>query len=460
MKKLPNLIYAIFGGVTVAVFAAMIIWSSLGVKEGEVRIYAATVVCEEGTSTEYLVGQSFNAEGVSLNIGSASHPKTVDAADCTIDADFSSSGNKRVAVNYSPNDYTSYIGYLDVTVYFVRGLKVINEPTEIAVGDDGSFSCDENFKIAAYLSAAPKNTAVFPPQADGSVLLTPDAYTAQAVESKQIPGYYTASIYCGNLTYSFDFYNDAGKTFLIKAERSVVALENADPASDSALTLIVTDAPDTYQHQGAGKTEGYYVYTKSGEQSVHAFSYELTETSELFKSAGVSESHDGGAYTVVCGGETFTAAADVWQSAVVNGTIVKDGDFLFVVESEQRTAEFTRITESAVGGGEQTPTLKVYITYYEFNMSTGSGLATGFYVYTHRDGVKYKLPFWFQTWVWDRVPLSSDHRDGKYANCYVDLDWMYPQYYGPVTTRIKINGQEETFQVDFAEIVYAAYNTN
>lgn len=464
MKLSKNLYYIIFAVATAIIFVSMIIWSSLGVSAGEVKIYEVPLVLAEDVQTEYLVGQSFNPEGISLNIGKESKPELIDASECTIDADFSSGGNKRVAINWSPNETTSYIGYLNVYVYFVRGLEVAVMPSSITVAEDGTFTCDEDFEVHAYLTSMPKNTEKFAPaDEDGSsILLTPDMYTAKAVESKQTPGCYTGSIYCGNLTYSFNFYNDAERTFLISSERSVVMFENSDESSAESLTLIVTDAPDSYQHTGVGKTVGSYIYTDAdGDKSVLDFAYEMTETEEIFSSEGLGESHEDDIYTVEYEGNTFNASANIFQSAVVNGIIVDDGGQLFVVGSRDRICDFRYIPTESYQEGDPVPELKVYVTYYVFTMDNGSGVAEGFYLYTDLYGNKYRIPFFMQTWVWDIVPLSATKNTDPFLSA---LDYLLKQYDGDIHTEIKIFSDytkdwiNDNFEANFGDIRFAAYN--
>lgn len=463
-KKFTSyLAYGIFGLVTLIIFGALIIWSALGVKEGVVTIYEAPLVVSEETpaQTEYLVGQKFNPDGISLNIGTDKKPELIPASDCEIDADFTSGGNKRVTITYSPDAYTSYKGYINVSVYFVRGLEVVTQPESVTVLEDGTFTCDEDFKILAHLNTMPLDTEKFELAGDNTVVLTPDMYTALAVESKQIDSYYTGSIYCGNLTYSFNFYNGAGRTFIINSERNIVTFENTNENSSATLTLVVTDAPDTYQHESVGETVGYYIYTnENGETSVREFAYELTETAEIFSSDGFVEAHANDAYTATYDGKTFVAASNVFQSAVVNGIILEDGPYLFVVESVDRTLQFTRVSDSEPQEGD--PTLKVYVTYYEFNMSTGSGISKGFYVYTAANGEKYKIPFFMQTWVWDYVPLSIQHTSNPNQQV---TDYLEAQYIGAIHAEIRIYSRTmgwltDHFRAEFTDIRYAAYNTH
>ena len=476
LKFIKSMAYAIFGGVTVIIFGALIIWSALGAKEDVVTIYDAPLVIRQEmelvdgitvyktVQTEYLVGQQFNPDCISLNIGSEAKPNLIPASECVIDADFSSGGNKRVMITYSPDANTSYRGYLNVSVYFVRGLEVVTQPTSVDVAEDGTFTCDDNFKIIAHLNTMPSDTDKFRPAGDNTVVLTPNMYTALAVESKRIDHYYTGSIYCGNLTYSFNFVNAAGRTFIVNSERNVVAFDNINESSNSKLTLIVTDAPDTYQHDSVGNTVGYYVYTgEDGQTSVHDFAYQLTETQEIMSSNGFVEAHNNDVYSATYNGNTFTAAANVFQSAVVNGIILSDGPYLFVVESADRTLEFTRIANWQPGDGEQMPTLKLYVTYYYFDMSSGSGVSTGFYVYTNTNGEKVKIPFYMQTWVWDYVPLSGTKTPGDAE--YKVTDYLTAQYIGDIQTEVKYwtrgNGDVvDLFKAEFGDIRFAAYNTH
>lgn len=468
--------YIVFAVATAIIFCSFIIWSALGAKEGIVTIYDAPLVIKQEmelvdgvtvyktVQTEYLVGQQFNPDCISLNIGSEDKPDLIPASECVIDADFSSGGNKRVMITYSPDENTSYRGYLNVSVYFVRGLEVVTQPTSVTVAEDGSFYCDDDFRILAHLNTMPSDTDKFRPAGDNTVVLTPNMYTALAVESKRVDNYYTGSIYCGNLTYSFNFVNAAGRTFLVNSERNVVAFENANDNSNATLSLVVTDAPDTYQHESVGNTVGYYIYTNAnGQTSVHNFAYELTETQEKFSSEEFIEAHANDMYSAVYDGNTFTAAANVFQSAVVNGIILSDGPYLFVVESADRTLEFNRIAGWQPKDGEQMPTLKLYVTYYHFEMSSGSGVSTGFYVYTNTKGEKIKIPFYMQTWVWDYVPLSITKTPSDAE--YVVNDYLTAQYIGDIQTEVKYwtrgdGDVVDLFKAEFGDIRFAAYNTH
>jgi hypothetical protein len=388
-----------------------------------------------------------------------------------VSADFSGAGNKRVSVTYQVNANLSYVGYLDVKVYFVRGLKVVEQPTSITVNADGSFVADDGFEIHAELSGMPSDTATFVPVTNEQnvVKLTSDLYTTSTVASVNIDGYYMASIYCGNVSYGFNFYNVANKTFLVESEKNVVFFENSDQNSNSKLQLIVTNQSETYSHDSKGSTDGYYVYTDgAGESKISDFKYTLSETAEQFNSTtGVnslsSETKDGfGNYAVTYNGENFSVASNLRQSAVVNGIIYneinkdgnKDGQFNLVIDSDARRLSLTNLTDGA------TETLTLYVTNYSFDMSSGSGVSEGFYVFTDANDEKYKAKFFMQTWSWDYVPLSSTKGEAS-SNSKVG-DWLGAKYQGPLYVDFSVYSRtsgwtKSSFTVDMASLLKTAY---
>lgn len=461
--RFSTCMYAIFGAVSLIVFSSLFIWAMQGVSATESSILSATVITDGSVRKEYLVGETFNADGLSLNIGTDEKPDIINVEDCTVSADFSGAGNKRVSVTYQVNANLSYVGYLDVKVYFVRGLKVVEQPTSITVNADGSFVADDGFEIHAELSGMPSDTVTFVPVTNelNFVKLTPNLYTTSTVASVNIDGYYMASIYCGNVSYGFNFYNVANKTFLVESEKNVVFFESSDQNSNSLLQLIVTKQSETYAHDSVGSTNGYYVYTDGiGESKVSDFKYTLTETNEQFNSTtGVNalsnESKDGsGNYKVTYNGENFTVASNLWQSAVVNGIIYKDGQFNLVIDSDARCLSLTNLTQGV------TETLTLYVTNYSFDMSSGSGVSEGFYVFTDANGEKYKARFFMQTWSWDYVPLSSTKGD-LYSNSIVG-DWLGAKYQGPLYVDFSVysrtNGwTKSSFTADMASLLKTAY---
>lgn len=447
-------IYSIFAIVSAIVFSILIVWSCLGNSFMDVAIIDATVIANNSAQDEYLVGQKFNGEGLSLDIGS----EVVSIKDCEVQYDFSSAGNKQVKLIYSPNAQTSYVGVHDVKVYFVRSLTPLSIPSEIEVLDDGSFVADDGFSLKAQLNALPQDEDRFERVVgeENTILLTPESYTTKTVASVSIEGYYDASLYCGNLTYNFSFYNSAGKTFIVQSEKSVIEYTNENVGSKNKMTLVVTDVDENYAQTCTGESNGYYVYTKeNGEQTVLDFSFELTQTQEKFKSSQVSsESHVADKYSVVYGQETFTCPADLWQGAVVNGKIYSEGERKLVASSDNRVLELT----NSSGGVE---TLTLYVTNFTYD-SGGSGKSNGYYVYTDANGQVFVAKFFMQIWTYDWVPLSKDK-----ADMYSDLDvfdYIIDHYNGDmfvnVSTYTRTDGwtSQVSFVTDADSIKRAAFN--
>jgi len=447
-------IYSIFVVVSAIVFSILIVWSCFGNSSMDVVVIDATVVASDVAQGEYLVGQKFNGEGLSLDVGS----EVVSIKDCEVQYDFSSAGNKQVKLIYSPNAQTSYVGVHDVKVYFVRSLTPLSRPSEVEVNDDGSFTTDDGFKLKAQLNALPKDETRFErvQGEENTIFLTPESYTTKTVASVSIKGYYDAALYCGNLTYNFSFYNAAGRTFIVESEKSVVEYENQNADSKNKMALVVTDVDKNYAQTCTGESGGYYVYTKeNGEQTVLDFSFELTQTQEQFKSSQVeSESHIGDKYSVVYGQETFTCPADLWQGAVVNGKIYSEGERKLVASSDNRVLALT----NSSGGTE---TLTLYVTNFTYD-SGGSGKSNGYYVYTDAKGQVFVAKFFMQIWTYDWVPLSKDKAD-MYADIDV-FDYNVEKYNGDmfvnVSTYTRTDGwtSQVTFVTDADSVKRAAFN--
>ncbi len=459
-KHLRACLYVIFGGVSLIVFASLLVWAFLGGDTLGITILNATVNSVEGTKNEYLLGEKFNADGLSLNIGSEQNPEIIDISKCSVSADFSSAGNKRVAVSYQADSSTIYTGYFDVRVYFVRRISIVSNPQSILVGEDGTFTTDESFVIHAELDSLPNNTNVYE-RVEGkqnTVVLSSEMYQTSA-QQKGVEGYYEAGIFCGNISYDFNFYNNADKTFMVQSEKSIVSYTNDDQTATDTLVLVVTDTAESYKHDCVGSSKGHYIYTdENGVDTITDFNYQLTETQEIFKSTVqnglTAENKTASGYFVTFNGSNFTATPTLWQSAVVNGSIYKDGDYNFVVDSEARILDFTN--QNAQGK----ETLTLYVSNFYFDMSAGSGYSEGFYIFTDANGVKYKHQFYMQSWYWDHVPLSGTKGDMR-QDTQVG-DYLLAQYNGDIVAEFSIYSRTEgwvkySFTAGNGELRSAAY---
>jgi hypothetical protein len=437
---------------------------------GEVVDVQTNVVQSEDCRTEYLVGQTFDPSGFFLNIGTAEEPQLVNGADCQISADLSTAGRREVTFTYEASRYLNYIGTVDVSAYFVRSLTVERAPQEIVVGEDGTFSADEGFTIVAQLSGEVQTDVFTKGKEEKTIILSEAEYTTKAVASVTTDGYYAASLYCGNLTYAFNFYNDADRTFLVDSEKSIVKYQNESGGTEG-LTLVVTSSPDSYQHTCTGISEGSYIYTSSdGKKDVYDFAYELTEREEIFRSDGAEAEERGDeGYSATFKGNRFVVSDNLWQSAVVGGSIYTDGEYKLVVDSDDRiidrAVELKKSDGSVLGEGR----LTLYVSYHTFDTSTGSGVSEGYYIFTDNEGKKYKFNFYMQTWTWDYVPLSAaGHQVTSYEGMSF-VDYMEQKYAGPMHIFVSYGGEwirgegwKDAYSVDLVltmdEVLKPVYN--
>lgn len=463
-KHLSTLMYSLFGFVTLVGSVSLFTWSILGEQAEKVETLPAIVLSSEESQKEYLVGQTFNTKGLSLNIGSESRPKIIDIDDCVINANFTSAGYTRVEVSYSPTVNKTYTGYYDVNVLFVRSLKVLNAPKDIKVDEETkTFKTDEEFKVVAELATKP-TTSDFEYYLENQnifIELEDDMYTTSVVESAKIDDYYSASLYCGNLKYSFNFYNNDDKTFLIKDEKDIVFFENENGDSENKLILVVTNRDVSYQTNCVGNTTGYYIYENGNQKDIFNFNFELKETEEVFNSLSVLESKDAinNLYKVSINNDTFVSESSLWQSAVVNGLIYDDGGYKLVAASNSRILELEYIDVD--DDKDNNPTLSLYVSTFSFDTSTGSGISQGFYIFKTFNGDSYKAPFYLQTWTWDHVPLSGLRGDYD-SYCSVG-DYLDAQYSGNLCADISvfIRGEGRSnyqFRASFDAWRLVAYN--
>lgn len=363
-KHLQYFIYGLIGILTIVLVSVLLSWAIAGDKEAIVEVRSATLVSDGELPTEFLVNQKFAAEGASLDIGG----ELIPLDKCNINEGFSSSaGEKRVEITYQYTDFISYKAEHVVDVLFVRSVAIESYPRVVTVDESGAHT-DGEFKMYATLAMRPATDAfgaVEETETGYKILLDESMYQTECAEDTTLKNFYTLSFFCGNIKTQFSFYNAAGKSFIVGSTKDVVSftektaaqVQSDDEESDgeeqqqkSALTLIVTDRADSYQDDCTGTTLGTYVYSKpDGTETEYGFDFELTDTEELLRSADIEEGYEDGNYTVDVDGKRFTAAADVWQSAVVNGNIVDDHGYKLVVnDRDLRKLEFTQLTVQQV----------------------------------------------------------------------------------------------------------------
>lgn len=446
------LVYILAGIITVAIVVTMLIWVFQGDKATEVRVENAKLVYsgDGDMRSEYLVNQTFDVTDINL-VTEDENALTVPISDenCTLTYDFSSGGEKTVTAVYKVDNYLSYSAAVKVNVLLVRSIVIESYPTYVAVNkDSGEAVADEKLSIYATLAEKP-STSVFGEVKETSggyaVKLDESSYTVSCIGSSSLENYYDITYHCGSASTGFSFYNANGKSYKVTSSKDIVEFDSNAPEGDgTSLELVVTQRDDTYQTVCTGKTLGYYIYTdKDGNGEEIVFGYELEDKREVFWSSSVTETTSASygtseqEYSVEYGGYTFTPDTTKWQSAVVNGQIIEDHEFLIVVDDvESRkltlnyitTDEWDRAVEGAITDENAAkPTLTLYIADYSLDpkLGTGNGYSRGVYIYTTADGKRsYKLPFTLEAYTWTYVPSSASSQD-KSSAVYVDWDYTF-----------------------------------
>ncbi len=426
--------------VTLLSVILLLVWTISGDAERALTVRKATLVVNGTWQEEYLVGQQVNLDGVSLNIGTEKKPKLIAMKDCTITADFISAGKNHIEISYKTNEYTMYSATRAVNVLQVRALEVEHYSSFITAHEN-SFTPSEDFKGYAILASKPSTDAfgeVEKVENGWKVALKEDMFSSSCSKPDKTQNFYSATLYCGTLSHSFNFYNAAGQSFIVTSSTDVVKYDNSNAGSTATLSLVVTDRSTNYQTDCTGSTKGYYIYTDiHGEERTLPFAYTLEEKDERLQSAeqtaGLTETVTGEneemQYTVQFDGNAFGVNADVFQSAVVGGRIFEDHGYKLVVGAKERILHFDytpvdttdekdpaynpETSATAVATSGTLPTLTLYVTEYDMNplLGTGNGFSRGVYIYTDREGVAHKMAFYLQAWVWTYVPLSQNYSD-------------------------------------------------
>ncbi len=456
-NNLSTVIYGAFGVVTIIGASILVSWA---IKSNSISVLDADVVVSDKTQTEYLVGQQINTSDLYLNIGTKSKPNLIPANKCMVDASLSSAGTKKVTLTYSYDEYTNYQGEFYVNVLFVRSIEIDTMPTKIKVNEDGKTFTANDFSLYAEVSEKPKTSYFDYEKISDSyykIKLTADMYSTSAVMSSKIEDYYTANVYCGNLSYQFDFYNVDDQTFYVDSEKDVVKFTSN---SNVELELVITNKDESYQTNCVGNTKGYYIFKTNDKYDFVDFDFTLTTHEEQFKSKNVVETFDdvNNKYEVLKDGNKFSVEANLWQSAVVNGLIYNEGGYKLVADSDSRVLHLTNTSEDGT-------TLTLYVTKFNFDTSTGGGISEGFYIYKDSYNEYHRIKFFMQTWTWDYVPLSVTKQEcaSEEIPDISIVDYLTTKYIGDMNVSITAFKRGEgfktsTFVATFGEWRLVAYN--
>lgn len=390
--------YSISAVAMLIVSMCLLSWALSGGVEQTVSVKKASLVAVDADNAptlheEYIVGQQFDTRGWALKFagktvmlnaddiykkyvtdvaekqnitvgteafdkltaGGSKYAKAMAQLDkVSINTEFNAAyENKRAQIIYRQSDYVSYVAQIEGKALFVRTVEVESYPEYIDMSGDKPV-IDDGFVLTAVLGNKPETDSFgeYEEVRGGwRVSLDEHMYTVSTVSDTSLDDFYTISFFCGDVSTEFSFYNAAGKSFIVSSKNNIV--KYSTDSDDRALTLVVTERDDSYQLDCTGTSEGSYIYTRGDVSTVYDFAYELNGKDEVFNSSeNIDEAHGNGTYTATVDGTEFTANADVWQGAVVNGIIVDDHGFKAVIESAKRILEFDRIMPMFTLDGE------------------------------------------------------------------------------------------------------------
>lgn len=482
LKHKALIIYSIWGIVTATGAGIFLKWAKDGDSMSGVNVIEKSVVLKENAQKEYLLRQKFNYEDVYLNVGDENNPSLIKASDCRVEYDFSKAGDAKVYLTVAKDSTTNYRGTFDVDVLFVRHIAIDNLGTNITTDiENRTIELDEDFVGYVEINGQPR-TNYFDYHYDEEnnkhlIKLDQSMYSTTVSESSTTKGCYLANIYCGNLSYSFNYYQGCGKTFYVTSEKDVVKFNSDD---ESSLTLIVTEKDsDSYSMSCVGKTKGTYIYRDiEGNEFLSEFNYELKEKSFVFTSEAATETLNGNEYKVLMKNNQFTVSKNNFEGAVVNGIIHEDHGYQLVVNSDKNILNIPLKDKESTS----LSTLTLYVTKSTFDPTQGRGTAYGYYIYTNNGVKSYKLRFHVEAWGYQHIPLSSSDiesnspdrnvklsetvflQEDENGNVIFDSNWNASPVYFPdleVNLDVYVRGEgfvrQDVFYTDYASWQAAAF---
>lgn len=318
--KIPYVIYSTVALVTVILILTLTLWASGGTAAEQLNYIDAEVILSEETSVrrEYIVGQSIDGTGVSLQVGDEIY--TADQLEFSVDNE--SAGTKMVEV-YRTDGNNYYRGYYDVTYFYVRHLDLRSAPTSIQYDEDGNLVL-EGMELWAELSGQP--TAFLQPDdpdMDTVIILDEETYSIQ-LQNVDENGGYSVQISCGGLSVSFYFIEANGEMIILDSTDRIMYFTN-ESGTEASLTLYITSWGET-DGDKLNIAEGFFIYEDEEGVQYLEFDYYLENNTwdSYFNSntSGVniyrSSIYTDDGLIVEYNGIIFNGTSADWRRAILN----------------------------------------------------------------------------------------------------------------------------------------------
>lgn len=329
-KLIAAVVYVVIFAASLVGLIHLMAWAFRG-GTGETVTYAATLHGVETARTEYLVDQAVDTAGLSLEFTPEDgEMREISAQECTVAADFSSAGNKKVTLSYRYDQYTVYSADYYVEIYKIRHIEVQKYPSSVTENADGSYAVD-GLEIWAELDRVPQTGVFTQPTAEDApevatwetntvIKLDETLCSVSVAEHESKKNYFAVSVACNSFSQSFGIYQTNGDSYFLSAEDDVLDFTNKSGTADT-LRLVVNEHNNP--QSGTGTSSGWYYYTDAaGTTTKYRFSYSISNWASSFHSSEysdeIAERQYGSGMKVTVNDVVFYALQPDWHGAVVD----------------------------------------------------------------------------------------------------------------------------------------------
>lgn len=299
---------------TIVITASLLIWAGENDKNSELNIINTNVVLEDNARKEYLVGETIDKTGVSLNVENNL------ITDFTINCDTSSAGVKKVEVSYL-KDGNNYIGYYPITVLTIRHYDIRSYPTSFTTNEDGT-TTPVGLVIWAELNAAPKE---FPTvnNYETAIEIPSSLIETKVSLNEENDSEYAVELTIGSTKLNYYCVELLNSTIILDSSDRILTFANKSNTEDK-LTLYVTQIESNGNDKENGAVGFYLFEDAAGNKELLDFRFYLDGYSSHFNSLscnqGLKDEYDSSdeGYNVTYKGINFHAEKLPWHKAILN----------------------------------------------------------------------------------------------------------------------------------------------
>jgi hypothetical protein len=300
--------------VTIALLISLLTWASKGDIKNDINIIETKVHLNQNVRQEYLVGETIDTNGISLEV------EGEQITDFNVSCDTSCAGIKKVEISYL-KEGNNYVGYYPITILGIRHYDIRSYPTGFSTDSNGK-TIPQGLEIWVELSGAPKEfetvngyeTAIKLPMNLVETTLTPNENNSSEYSLELAIGSTKLNYYCVQLE---------DQLLMLNSQDRVLSFTNKDGGKEK-MTLYVTQI-ESNNGDGEVGAEGYYLFEDAqGKKELLSFKYYLNGWDSKFVSSsfnqGLNDYYDSSdeGYNVSYKGIAFHSDKLSWHKAILN----------------------------------------------------------------------------------------------------------------------------------------------